>query len=292
MAEEKKLTIFTPTYNRAALLTRLYESLINQTSNDFSWLIVDDGSTDDTKSLVDKFISENKIPIKYIYRENGGKMRAHNDGVKNADTPYFLCVDSDDFLVPCAVSSLLEAADEKINKIGKGREKIAGIIAHKGKSETELLSGVEFPKDTDISALFPLYLKGFRGETTIMFVRDVIKKFPFPEIEGEKYVPEDYVYDKIDMEYKYIILDKIITVCEIVEKGYTDSAIKLKHDNPKAFHMYYEQRALITPPSVLKIKYAGFYVKYAKICKKRIFDTELPKPYIIMGALASVFIHE
>ena len=287
--ENKSLTVFTPTYNRESLLPRLYESLTRQTSDDFVWLIVDDGSTDNTKALIDSYKLENKVRILYFYRENGGKMRAHNDGVKNCATPYFLCVDSDDYLVETAVEKLLAVANEK-NILSDAS--CAGIISHKGKSETELLSDVNFPENINKSTLYGLYLNGFKGETTIMFVTDVIKRFLFPEIDGEKYVPEDYIYDKIDSEYEYIVLDEIITVCEIVSEGYTDSVIKLKKNNPVAFNLYYEQRAIITPPSVLKIKYLGFYVKYSKICGKNIFDTKLPKPYVIIGLIASVFINE
>ena len=292
---KKQLTVFTPTYNRAHLLPRLYDSLVRQTNDDFVWLIVDDGSTDDTKSLIDGYIGKNEIEIKYISRENGGKMRAHNDGVKACDTPYFLCLDSDDYLVDNAVESLLNVAnsnrlsDATDSEKGKG---LAGIVSHKGKSETELLSGVNFKEGTKKSSLYQLYLNGFKGETTIMFVTDVIKKYPFPEIEGEKYVPEDYIYDKIDADYEYIVLDEIITVCEIVTEGYTDSVVKLKRNNPVAFYMYYEQRAIITPLSVLKIKYAGFYVKYAKICGRNIFNTSLSKLYVLIGMAASVLINE
>lgn len=279
-----KLTVFTPTYNRKELMKRLYESLKRQTCKDFCWLIVDDGSTDDTRSLVDEFKAEDKVEIEYIYRENGGKMRAHNDGVRNCKTPYFLCVDSDDYLVDTAVEELL--------KVDLSGENIAGIISHKGRSETELLSDVNFPQGITRTGLYNLYLNGFKGETTIMFLTDVIRAFPFPEIEGEKYVPEDYIYDKIDTKYEYVVLDRIITVCELVSEGYTDSVIRLKNNNPIAFYMYYEQRAKITPPSVLKIKYAGFFVKYAKKCGKSVFDTELPKGYVFIGLIASVFINE
>ena len=286
---EKKLTIFTPAYNREKLIPRLYESLLRQTSSDFKWLVVDDGSTDGTKSLIEGYIAENKIEIEYIYRENGGKMRAHNDGVKNCTTPYFLCVDSDDYLVNTAVERLLETAEKcELEK----NDRLAGVISHKGASETELLSGVEFPDGIEKSSLYNLYLSGFKGETTIMFVTDVIVRFPFPEIEGEKYVPEDYIYDKIDAEYEYIVLGEIITVCEIVSEGYTDSVVKLKKNNPVAFYMYYEQRAIITPVSMLKLKYAGFYAKYAKLCGRNVFDTKLNKLFVILGIAASVLINE
>lgn len=282
----KRLTIFTPTYNRKELLKRVYNSLLMQNSEDFIWLIVDDGSTDDTESMVSSFISEGKIEIKYIYRENGGKMRAHNQGARECDTELFLCLDSDDWLNKDAVKKLLNAYDA-----GK-KEGIAGVIAHKGKSETELLSSVEFPQNISESTLYNLYLNGFKGETTIMFVTEVIKQFPFPEIDGEKYVPEDYIYDKIDKEYKYVILPEIITVCELMENGYTDSVKALKHNNKKAFYLYYEQRANITPFSVLKIKYAGFCVKYAGLTNTKVADIKLSKMMIAIGMVAALFIRE
>ena len=303
----KSLTVFTPTYNRKHLLGRLYDSLKRQTCNDFVWLIVDDGSTDDTGELIEGYIAENagrpeasRLEIVYIYRENGGKMRAHNDGVRNCTTKFFVCVDSDDYLVDTAVENLLNIANLKLTSasIEDGKEakkvskQLAGIISHKGKSETELLTGVNFPEGISKSGLYNLYLNGFKGETTIMFVTDVIRQYPFPEIEGEKYVPEDYIYDKIDRQYEYVVLDKIITVCELVDEGYTDSVVKLKNNNPVAFRLYYEQRAIITPLSVLKIKYAGFYVKYAKKCKVDCFNTKLSKAYVVIGLLASVFINE
>ena len=257
MSEQKKLTVFTPTYNRKELLKRAYESLKDQTCRDFCWLIVDDGSSDDTGAVVDAWIGEGIIPIEYHYCENGGKMRAHNRGVEYCKTQWFLCLDSDDCLVSDAVEAILKCIEDK--KEGS----TAGIIAHKGKSETELLTGVDFPKGIERTTLYGLYLKGFKGETTLVFKTDVLRKYPFPEIEGEKYVPEDYIYDKIDAEYEYVVLDRILTVCELVSEGYTDSVRRLKEDNKQAWYLYYEQRARITPMSMLKLKYLGFYRLYA-----------------------------
>ena len=256
------ITIFTPTYNRAGLLKRAYESLISQTDKDFVWLIVDDGSTDNTKEAVGEWQREGLIPIEYHYRENGGKMRAHNMGVSNCKTEWFLCLDSDDILVEDAVKIIKECVKDKCEK---DSGKLAGIIAHKGRSREELLGSRGFPKDVERSTLYGLYLKGFKGETTIVFRTKVIAGFPFPEIEGEKYVPEDYIYDKIDAEYEYVVLDRILTVCELVSEGYTDSVRKLKEDNKQAWYLYYEQRARITPMSMLKLKYLGFYRLYARM---------------------------
>lgn len=257
-----QLTVFTPTYNRRELLKRTYDSLCRQTCKDFEWLIVDDGSSDDTESLVNEWIEEDKITIRYKYRENGGKMRAHNTGVELAAAELFLCVDSDDFLVDTAVEELLNCYNSYAGKNIDGIP-VGGVVAHKGKSETELLGSSEFPIE-EPSTLYGLYLKGFSGETTLMYETALLRRFPFPEIDGEKYVPEDYIYDKIDGVCVLAVLPRIITVCEIVEEGYTDSVSRLKKENPMAWYLYYEQRSEITPTGVLRCKYLGRYVIYAR----------------------------
>ncbi|MCR5356966.1 MAG: glycosyltransferase family 2 protein [Lachnospiraceae bacterium] len=302
-----KLTVFTPTYNRAQLLKRAYESLKNQTCRDFCWLIVDDGSTDDTKAVVDDFAREGVIPVEYYYVENGGKMRAHNRGVEHCSTEWFLCLDSDDMLTKDAVESILGLIDPASEGKQEGRQegrqegqedstaaahdgRIAGIIAHKGSSETTLLHGVDFPENVRRTTLYNLYLKGFKGETTLVFKTDVLKKYPFPEIEGEKYVPEDYIYDKIDAEYEYLVLDRILTVCELISEGYTDSVRKLKEGNKQAWYLYYEQRARITPMSVLKLKYLSFYRLYAGMTSHALNESGIPGWQKLLGIPGELFL--
>ena len=265
-----RLTVFTPTYNRKELLTRAYKSLTAQTVKDFEWLIVNDGSTDHTDDEVKKWIDEDIIPIRYHYRENGGKMRAHNTGVELTRTELFLCLDSDDYLVDNAIESLLHAYEDAVSN-GDGEKPVGGVVAHKGRSEKEIFGGNDFPV-TGTSTLYGLYQKGFTGETTLMFRTDILKMFPFPEIEGEKYVPEDYIYDKIDTVCVLAVLPQIITVCEIVDGGYTDSVRKLRRDNVNAFYLYYEQRAFITPRGLNRLKYLGRYVIYAKRSHRPVFQ--------------------
>lgn len=270
-----KLTVFTPTYNRRKLLTRLYESLKSQTCTDFTWLIVDDGSTDDTALFVETWQQEGILPIRYVRVENGGKMRAHNRGVELCDTELFLCVDSDDWLVKQAVEIIYAQAAHLEDT------KVVGIVAHKGKNENEPLYDVPFPK-SGTSTLYGLYLNGFRGETTLVFKTAVLKQYPFPEIDGEKYVPEDYIYDKIDTKYVLYILPQILTVCELVSDGYTDSLKRLKTDNPRAWYLYYAQRAKITPVSLLKWKYLGYYICYAKRCHESVWKQDMISPLFVL----------
>ncbi len=284
-----RLTVFTPTYNRKDLLRETYESLKVQTVKDFEWLIVDDGSDDGTDDAVKEWIGEGIIPIRYYYRENGGKMRAHNTGVDIAKTQLFVCLDSDDRFVASAVEDLLAAYDDAKKSEDKAHP-IEGVVAHKGKSETELLGCDEFPK-VAVSTLYGLYLSGFSGETTLMYETDILRRFPFPEIEGEKYVPEDYIYDKIDRVCELAVLPKILTVCKIVDRGYTDSVKELRKRNVNAFYLYYEQRAFITPPGVLKLKYLGRYVIYAKRSGRPLFrGSRIGKISILCGCLYGGFL--
>ena len=271
-----KLTVFTPTYNRKELLKRAYESLCAQTCRDFVWLIVDDGSEDGTGDVVKKWMEESDFPIRYAAFPNGGKMRAHNRGVELCETDWFVCLDSDDVLARDAVELIYSCREETKDK------GVAGIVAHKGRNERETLYGKDFPEE-GYSTLYGLYLKGFRGETTLVFKTEFLRAFPFPEIEGEKYVPEDYIYDKIDAKYTLFILPKILTVCELVSSGYTDSVKALKRDNPNAWYLYYRQRAGITPLRLLKWKYLGYYILYAKRCQKPVFRGGLNAFLVLTG---------
>jgi len=257
------LTVFTPTYNRKKLLKRVYKSLTMQTNDDFMWLITDDGSDDGTREEVESFIKEGLVNIKYIYQENGGKMRAHNRGVIECETPLFVCLDSDDYFTKNAVDDIITEW-EKISV----NDRIAGIIAHKGTDEVHTLYGARFP-DNENTTLKGLYERGFKGETTLVFKTEVIKRYLFPEIPGEKYVPEDYVYDKIDRDHEFVILPRILTVCELVSSGYTDAVERLRRENPTAWFLYYGQRVSNTRMSVLRIKYAAHFLRFEKRAQKQ-----------------------
>lgn len=284
-----RLTVFTPTYNRRKLLQRTYQSLVGQSVKDFEWLIVDDGSDDGTDEDVKKWVAEGNVEIRYYHRPNGGKMRAHNTGVELARGDLFVCLDSDDVFTTTAIEELLEAYD-RAQAGDHGGVHIGGVVAHKGSDASKLLGDKEFP-DVAVSTLYGLYLKGFSGETTLMYETALFRRFPFPEIEGEKYVPEDYIYDKIDSVCELAVLPRIVTVCELMSEGYTDSVKKLKAQNPKAFYLYYEQRAFITPPGLMKLKYLGRYVIYARRTQRPVFrGSRLGFVDIICGCIYGRFL--
>ena len=231
------ITIFTPTYNRASTLPRLYNSLLEQTNKNFIWIIVDDGSTDGTKELVSSYVKKALIKIKYVYINNSGKMNAHNLGVSLTNTPLFVCVDSDDFLGTNAIKDILQEYETI-----KDDEKIAGIIAYR-KVLNPIHTCTEFPKNLLISSGRQLYKKGYVGETTMIFKSHVIKLYPFPKIKDEKFILEAYTYNEIDKKYKYKLLRKYLTIGEYQNDGYSKNYWKYKMENPLGYALYYEQEA-------------------------------------------------
>lgn len=248
MAGSASLCVFTPTYNRSHTLPRLYESLLRQTSDDFEWVVVDDGSTDNTEELIAQYIDEKKINITYIRTQNGGKQRAHNVGVEKCTAPLFLCVDSDDFLVPVAVEHLLSAW--KLQENGEG---ISGILFLKGFTSNKPL-GPEFPDGLKRTTLRNLYSKyHFRGDTGLMYRTDVLKKYPFWVAPGEKFIGENYVYDQIDQKYELLLLNEILYIAEYLADGYTKNVRKVTKENPVSYLTL--KRQSITFDSTLHEKY-------------------------------------
>ncbi len=252
------LTIFTPTYNRAYILGQLYESLCRQTKPDFVWLIVDDGSTDNTRELVEKWQGEQKINIRYIWQENGGKMRAHNKGVLNCDTELFFCVDSDDFLAENSVEEIYREWEQISDN-----KTVAGIVAYRGFVGLEDLIKKEFPINVQTSALLKLYQNGFSGDTSLVFRTEILKQYLFPEITGEKFITEAYIYDRIDEKYQLAILRKPLIMCRYQADGYTQNEKKLFRENPKGWALFFNQRAKYTLKLKEKIVIIAKYVCFS-----------------------------
>ena len=232
------LTVCTPTYNRAHTLPRLYESLVRQTSQDFEWLVVDDGSTDGTRELVDGWIAEGRIKLRYVYKENGGKPSAHNLGVKMTAGELFFCVDSDDYLTDNAVELILSAWE-------RAEENSVGIIAYKVLSDGKCVTDIA-DKAVAAFTLKDGYDKhGLVGDTALIFKSEVIGKFEFPSFEGERFIPEGYLYDKIDMCGKLTVLRENVYVCEYLGDGYTANMKRILYKNPNGYFAYIENRLRI-----------------------------------------------
>lgn len=260
-----KLTVFTPTYNRRYILPKAYEALCRQTSKDFVWLIVDDGSDDGTGQLVQSWIQEAKIPIRYCFQQNGGKMRAHNKGVNLCRTELFVCIDSDDYLVDDGVESILDVWESL-----KETEKLAGIVAYRGKDPSHTMFGEAFPCSGSASVR-GLYQNGFFGETTLIYRTDILSRYPFPVFEDEKFIPEAVSFDLIDRQYTMHIFPKVLTICEYRGDGLTRSVDILRENNPKGWLLYYQQRIQDSPASVLRYKYIAHAVCFCWKLKRNPF---------------------
>ena len=221
--------VFTPTYNRAYTLTRLYESLERQTCRDFEWLVVDDGSTDGTEELVASFKERGCVTITYLKVENGGKQRAHDLAVSRCRQELFFVLDSDDYLTDDAIETIVTTWREHA-----GDPSVGGILALKG-WDAERPLGTRMPANRSISTQWGLYNSGFKGDISLIYRTDVLRQFPFEVDEGEKFIPETYTYYRIDQRYVCVLVDKIITVCEYLPDGYTKAFPRNVIASPKGY---------------------------------------------------------
>ncbi len=224
------ITVFTPTYNRASTLPRTYESLKSQNCKDFTWLIVDDGSTDSTGELVRAWQKEdNGFEIRYIYKENGGMHTAHNTAYANIDTELNLCIDSDDMLAPGAVEKILARWNEAK---GSGT---AGMIGLDADFNGNILGG-RFRDDLQETTLSGYYASGGSGDKKLIYRTDVVNKYPpYPVFEGEKYVGLVYKYRLIDQDYKLAVLNEVLCLVEYQPDGSSGTMWKQYLKNPKGF---------------------------------------------------------
>lgn len=227
----KKITVFTPTYNRAYCLPQLYMSLCRQDSEDFEWLVVDDGSTDNTAELVQQWKNEKKIPITYLYKENGGMHTAHNTALKNISTELNVCIDSDDYLAENAIQSILNCWDK--NK----ESKYAGIVGLNAYKNGKTVSNKPFPSGIKSGKYAQLKNKyGLVGDVKFVYSTEVIKKYAeYPVFPNENFTPLGYKYAIIDQDYDLLFLNEKLCVVEYMEDGSTKNIFRQYFKNPKGF---------------------------------------------------------
>lgn len=225
-----KLTVFTPAYNRAHTLLRTYESLCRQSCKDFCWLIVDDGSTDDTAAMVQEWMQcDNGFVIEYIYKENGGMHTAHNVAYAHIKTELNVCIDSDDMLADGAVEKILTKWQQVR---GSGYAGIIGLDADfSGK-----IIGKGFPENMEETTLSGYYASGGSGDKKLVYLTDIINRYPpYPVFEGEKYVALAYKYRLIDQTYKMAVLDEVLCNVEYQSDGSSNSMWRQYLKNPQGF---------------------------------------------------------
>ena len=224
------LTVFTPAYNRAHTLPRTYESLCRQDCKDFVWLVVDDGSSDNTAALVRSWQEqENGFEIRYLYKENGGMHTAHNAAYEVIDTELNVCIDSDDCLADGAVKKILDKWCS-VKDLG-----YAGIIGLDADLDGKLI-GKGFPDGLTETTLTGYYAAGGSGDKKLVYRTDVIKQYPpYPVFDGEKYVALAYKYRLIDQDYKLAVLDEVLCNVEYQPDGSSGTMWKQYLRNPRGF---------------------------------------------------------
>lgn len=274
----KTLTIFTPTYNRAHTLVRTYQSLCQQTCKDFEWLIIDDGSNDNTADVVKEWINAADFKIKYIYQKNQGMHGAHNTAYKNITTELNTCIDSDDYMPKDAVENIISFW--KKNKDNK----YAGIIGLDQREDGSII-GTNFPPKQKETTLMDFYANGGKGDKKLIYRTDVIQKYPeYPIFEGERYVGLAYKYMLIDQDYKLLTLNKPLVTVEYQTDGSSNMMWKQYWNNPKGFSFYRKTEMVLAPSLKRRFISCIHYVSSSVISKNRNFLKESPKKFLTMIA--------
>lgn len=270
----KSLTIVTPTYNRAHTLRLLYDSLCAQTNLDFDWLIVDDGSTDDTRGLIERLQSSKESPflINYIYKANGGKHTALNVAFREVTTELLFIVDSDDVLTPDAVETIL---------FDWGRVKdrrLCGIGYLRGFSTEEVI-GDSYPRDGAIDSFINVrYNQGIDGDKAEVWVTKYLKDFQFPEYTGERFISESVAWIFLSRQHDMLFRNKILYITEYLAGGLSDAGRRLRFQCPNL--MAYGSLETMSKEFSLKIriKETLLYIVYSKFGKK-VFSQIMDCPY-------------
>ena len=233
------ITVFTPTYNRAHTLERLYQSLLKQDCYDFEWLVINDGSTDDTDTLFQEWLKqETPFPIHYYEVENGGKQRAINQAIQSAKGKYFFIVDSDDALLPYAISFLINSFVSLPND-----DSFIGVSGIRGDKEGKPLfriPNIDNSKGFVDANNIERSSYGLQADMAEAFYTDKLKRYTFPVWLGEKFTPEAVVWDQMALDgYKLRWFNEIIYLCEYQEDGLTKSSWKLLKQNPMGYAMLF-----------------------------------------------------
>ena len=279
----KSLTVFTPSFNRAHLLPRIYESLKIQTCQDFIWLIIDDGSADDTRQVVSAFIAENKVEIQYIEQENQGMHGAHNTAYENINTPLNTCIDSDDFMPVDAVEKILDKWKSVADK-----EKYSGLVGLDADLDGNLI-GSQFTTDT--TTLEDFYLKGGTGDKKLVYRTEVMQKYPaYPLFPGEKYVGLGYKYLLADQDFELVTLNEILVLVDYQQGGSSNNMFRQYYNNPRGFAFIRKQGMVLSKSPMKRFKDAIHYVSSSLLSRNSNFITESPRRFLTVLAFPLGFV--
>jgi len=242
------ITIFTPLFNRARYLERIYQSILNQNDLEIEWIIVDDGSVDQPKSIIDPWIIDANFKIIYQYQNNQGKHTAINKGVGLASGAYFFILDSDDYL---PINALLTTRI-KIDLI-YSNDSFAGVCGRRCYRDGAII-GSGFKGEIQSNSLDIRFLHKIKGDMVEVFKTNVLKKNLFPIFDNECFCPEALVWNRIAQNYNLLFFEESIYVCEYLTDGLTSNIVKIRMESPKASMLYYSELFMAPIPLVQKLK--------------------------------------
>ena len=272
------LTVFTPTFNRADLLPRVYKSLLAQMYTDFEWIIVDDGSTDETPQLVALWLAEQKISIRYYKQVNGGKHRAINKGVSEANGTLFFIVDSDDYLPKGALATVVEKY-----QTAKQKHTIIGVAGRRMFDDGAVVGSNNF-NELVCNSLDIRYKYKVAGDLVEVFETDILRQFPFPEIDHEKFCPEALVWNRIAQKHNLYFFNQGIYTTAYIAGGLTANSVEIRMKAPLAAMVCYAELASYQIPFVQKIRATINFWRFA-FCSKTSFFDKVKKVNFIFSIL-------
>lgn len=269
------LTIFTPTYNRIDLLERCYHSLQRQTDKDFIWIIIDDGSEDNTKETVKRWIeTNNQFVIKYFYKENEGLHTAYNLAIEKMETELCVCIDSDDF----ASDNCVEIIKSCWNNRNKNKD-YAGIFGLNYTPQNELIGGkfLDIKEINIVDWTMGKYPVKF-GDKKIVVRVDLYKSvFPMKKYKGEKNYNPNYMNIKVGFDRSYIALDECLCFVDYQPQGMTNSMLWQYYNSPNSFadiRLLY--LSFPNAPLKFKIKHSIHYCSSCFLAHRKKFIRESP----------------
>lgn len=252
------VTVFTPTYNRGNLLPKLFHSLCDQSCDNFEWIIVDDGSSDNTAEYINKISRSAKFPIRYIHQENRGKHTAINRGVAQANGELFIIIDSDDLLLPDAIENIVDIYNNAPDKPNIGG--ICGVMQTPG---SEIVGGQKPYTSLVSNSIEIRYKYNITGDLAEVFRTSVLRKFPFPEYEGEKFCPEALIWNRIARKHKLYFINTPLCIREYLPGGLTSKITRIRRKSPMAAMTYYSELYHYDIPVGQRIKAAINFWRFA-----------------------------
>ena len=257
-----QFSIITPTFNRAKYLTRIYDCLCRQDDIDLEWIIIDDGSTDNTREIVLGF--EKTFEIKYMYQENAGKPSAMNAGMQIANSYIMMSLDSEDIIYPNVLKTVWNYFDAKTGKFENDCACLSGLCQY----ENGVILGKKFPNDYFVSD-YIRYVKNKKisGDKSEFYVTEIFRMFPFPIFENEKNIRPSVVITRIALTHKTLYVNIVFQEKQFLQGGLSSQNYLLMY--PLGAELFYNERSIPPHSFKLQVIHSGKYILFAKINRKK-----------------------